>query len=53
MNSRQRRKREAERHNQELVNRKAWLEKRALEPRRKRGHNSKMAMIMAFALANN
>lgn len=53
MNSRQRRKREAERHNQELIDHKAWLEKRALEPVRKRAHNSKMAMLMAFALAQN
>ena len=53
MNSRQRRKSEAERHNQELIDHKAWIRKRALEPRRKRGHDSKTAMIMALALVNN
>ena len=53
MNSRQRRKREAERHNQELVDHKAWIKKRELEPRRKRGHNSKMAMLTSFALTQN
>ena len=53
MNSRQRRKREAEKHNQELADHKAWIKKRALEPRRNRVHSSKMAMLTAFALANN
>ena len=53
MNSRQRRKREADRHNQELADHKAWIKKRALEPRRKRTHSSKTAMLMAFALAQN
>ena len=50
MNSRQRRKREAERYNQELANHKAWLKKRALEPRRKRAHSSKMAMLAAMVM---
>ena len=53
MNSRQRRKREADRHNQELIDHKACIKKRALEPKRKRVYSSKMAILTAFALGHN